>query len=292
VSLLARELWSDAAGILAVVGMAWLAIRFSDIVSASGARRLLLRRTSDKMALLAFARRFFKVTVFIVAVILLLRTVGVNVSAVLAGLGIGGIAVALAAQKTLENVFGGIAIIMRDVVRVGDFCKIAGQLGTIEDVGFASTRVRTLDRTVLSVSNAQVSQTSIENYTMREKIWLHHIFGLRYDTSVEEMRQVLAEVSKMLRAHPKLESESARIRLIEFGHSSLDVEVFAYVLETDYGLFLNAQEDVLLQIMSIVAASGTHLALPSQMNYLGRDQRRGAALPPEVTPKSSIPDWC
>jgi MscS family membrane protein len=270
VSLLAREIWSDVAEILAVVGIAWLAIRFSDILFASSARRLLLKRASDKMALLAFTRRLFKVLVSLVTMILLLRSIGVNVSAMLTGLGIGGVAVALAAQKTLENFFGGVTIIMREVARVGDFCKIADQVGTIEDVGFGSTRVRTLDRTVVSVSNAQASQTSIENYTMRDKFWFHHIFGLRYDTSAEQMRHVLDEIGTMLRTHPKMERDSARIRLIEFGSSSLDVEVFAYILQKDYVPFLDVQEDLLLRIMDIIAVNGTHLALPSQFNYLDR----------------------
>jgi MscS family membrane protein len=274
VSVLAREIWSKVAEFLAVAGVTWLLVRFSDIVSALGARRLLLKQASDKIALLAFTRRLFKAFVILIAVILLLRSAGVNVTAVLAGLGIGGVAVALAAQKTLENIFGGVSIILRDVVRVGDFCKIADQLGTIEDVGFGSTRVRTLDRTVVSVSNAQASQTSIENYTMRDKFWFHHIFGLRYDTSAGQMRQVLTEIGRMLRTHSKVEHESARIRLIEFGRSSLDVEVFAYVLVNDYAPFLEAQEDLLLRIMDIVAASGTHLALPSQISYLRDGQFR------------------
>lgn len=279
VSLLARQIWREVAVMLGIIGTAWLVIRFSDILSVLRARQLLLRQASDKMALLAFTRRLFKTFVVLIAIILLLRGAGVNVTAMLAGLGIGGIAVALAAQKTLENFFGGIGIIMREVVRVGDFCKIADQTGTIEDVGFASTRVRTLDRTVVSVSNAQVAQTSIENYTMRDKFWLHHIFGLRYDTSAEQMRHILTEISKMLSTHPKLESDSARIRFVEFGRSSLDVEVFAYVLESDYVLFLNAQEDVLLRVMDIITASGTGLAVPVQLNY-NADQLVGLAEPP------------
>jgi MscS family membrane protein len=271
VSLLARQIWRGAAEIFAVVGIGWLLIRFSDIVSDLGSRRLLLKQASDKMALLSFTRRMFKVFVVLVAAIVLLRYVGVNVTAMLAGLGIGGVAVALAAQKTIENFFGGILIIMREVVRVGDFCKIADQLGNIEDVGFASTRVRTLDRTVVSVPNALVSQTNIENYTMRDKIWFHHVFGLRYDTSAQQLREVLDEIGKMLSAHSKVETVTGHIRFVAFGRSSLDLEVFAYVLETDYTLFLGVQQELLLRIMEIIAASGTHLALPSQISYLERN---------------------
>ncbi len=272
VSLLARETWKDIAMALAVIGVAWLAVRFSDIVSILSTRQLVRRQASDKIGLLAFTRRLFKILVVLVAIILLLRGAGVNVTAMLAGLGIGGVALALAAQKTLENFFGGIAIIMREVVRVGDFCKIADQVGTVEDVGFSATRVRTLDRTVVSVSNAQAVQTSIENYSLRDTFWFHHTFGLRYDTSAGQVRNVLTGIGDMLRSHPKLESESARIRLIGFGHSSLDVEVFAYVRVEDYVRFLEAQEQLLLNIMDIVAANGTHLALPSQLTYIDRDK--------------------
>lgn len=277
ISLLARQVWSEFAKIFFVVGTAWFVIRFSDILAALSSRRLLLRNASDKRALLALIHRLFKIFAILITVMLLLRGAGVNVTAMLAGLGIGGVAIALAAQKTLENFFGGIAIIMREVLRVGDVCKIADHFGVIEDVGFGSTRIRTLDRTVVSVSNAQVSQTSIENYTMRDRFWFHHIFGLRYDTSAGQMRDVLAAIGNMLRTHSKVEADTARIRLIEFGNSSLRVEVFAYILENDYVRFLNAQEDLLLQIMDIVTASGTRLALPSQITYLDRDQLRKPA---------------
>jgi MscS family membrane protein len=289
ISLLAREIWSATAEIFGIVGVSWLVIRFSDIVSDLGSRRLLLKQASGKMALLAFGRRMFKLLVVLIAAIVLLRYVGVNVTAMLTGLGIGGVALALAAQKTIENFFGGILIIMRDVVRVGDACKLADQTGNIEDVGFSATRVRTLDRTVVSVPNGLLSQTNIENYTMRDKFWFHHVFGLRYDTSVQQVRQVLAEIDKMLRDHPKIETQTCRIRFIQFGHSSLDLEVFAYVLESDFVSFLSVQEGLLLRIMEIAAASGTRLALPSQVSYVDRDPFRSEGNRPPATGESQAP---
>jgi MscS family membrane protein len=190
----------------------------------------------------------------------------------LAGLGIGGIAVALAAQKTLEDLFGGITIITRKALRVGDFCQLADQMGTIEDIGLGSTRVRTLSNTVLTIPNAKVSQMSLENYSLRQKIWFHHVFGLRSDTSPDQMRQVLSETTEMLRSDRRVEKESARIRLIQFGASSLQVEIFAYIKTTDYTIFVEIQEDLLLRIMDIIAANGTGIALPSQLTYLDRDE--------------------
>jgi MscS family membrane protein len=219
----------------------------------------------------------FKILVIFFAVVLLLHGAGVNVSAMLAGLGIGGIALALAAQKTLEDLFGGITVITRKAVRVGDFCQLADDIGTIEDISLGSTRVRTLDRTIVTIPNAKVSQMELENYSMRDKIWFHHVFGLRSDTSPEQMRQVLAQITQMLRGDIRVEKESARIRLIEFAASSLQVEIFAYIKTTDYTAFVEIQEDLLLRIMDIIVANGTSIALPSQITYLGRDQRDGAS---------------
>ncbi len=273
VSLLGRAFWTNVSEVLAIAGFSWLVIRFSDIVSDLRSRQLLRKHTSSQLAVLALAHRLFKILVVLMAAVLLLHGAGVNVSAMLAGLGIGGIALALAAQKTLEDLFGGIALITRDAVRVGDFCQLADQTGTIEDIGLGSTRIRTLDRTIVTIPNAKMSQLSLENYSVREKIWFHHLFGVRYETSLVQMHSVLDQITGMLRTHPKVERESARIRLIEFGASSLNLEIFAYVLETDYGAFLEVQEDLLLRVMGIVAASGTGLALPSQITYLDRERK-------------------
>ncbi len=120
---------------------------------------------------------------------------------------------------------------------------------------------------------------------MRDKIWFHHTLQLRYETASDQLRYILAEIRKMLYGHPKVESASARVRFIGFGNSSLDLEVFAYVLETDYGIFPSIQEDLLLRIMEIVEASGSGFAFPSQITYLatdaGIDAEKSAASHPE-----------
>ncbi len=272
-SLLSREFWTRAAEILAIVGVAWLVMKFSNILSELGSRHLSRKQAPDKIALLVLAHRLFKVLVLLAVALLLLRSAGINVTAMLAGLGVGGIALALAAQKTLESFFGGINVTMRDVIRVGDVCRIADQTGTIEDIRLGSTRIRTRDRTVVSVSNAQVSQMSLENYSMRDKFWFHHVFGLRHDTSPQQMRSVLAELDKLLRKEPKIDRDTARIRFVGFGRSSLEVEIFAYIQEKDQPSFLRTQEDLLLRIMDVLASNGTSIALPSQVAYIAPDER-------------------
>jgi MscS family membrane protein len=206
-----------------------------------------------------------------VAVLALLYRAGVDLSAILTGLGIGGLGVALAAQKTLENLFGGIMIITDEPLRVGDFCRIADQTGTVEDIGLRSTRIRTLSRTVVAVPNGQLATMSVENFSLRDKLWLRHTIGVRRQTSPDQMRHLLASVRAMLFAHPKIEREDARIRFVGFGGSSLDLEVFAYVSTADFPNFLAVQEDVLLRIMDLVAASGTSVALPSQTTYIAKE---------------------
>ena len=271
VSLLARQFCVQVARVLAVFGFAWLTIRAIEIVSNLVKPRVLQQH--GKLSVVALVNRILKIVVVFAAGILLLHGAGVNVTAMLAGLGVGGIALALAAQKTLENLFGGISIIMREAIRVGDVCNIAGQIGTIEDIGIGATRLRALDRRVVSVPNAQIYQMNLENLSMRDKFLFKHILALRRDTSPEQMRYVLSTISETLRNHPKIEVETARIQFIEFGSSSLDTEIFAYVKETDYVCFLRIQQELLLSILDIVSASGTALALPSQTTYLERDTR-------------------
>lgn len=217
------------------------------------------------------ARKAGKALVAGLALIAVLQNLGVNVTGILAGLGIGGLAVALAAQRSIEHLFGGITLMLDQPVRVGDFCRFGDKIGTIEAVGLRSTRVRTLDRTVITIPNGEFASLQLENFARRDKIWLHPKIGLRYETTPDQLRFVLVEVRKMLYAHPKVEPDPARIRFVGFGDYSLDLEIFAYVRATDYGDFLAIKEDIQLRIMDIVAASGTGFAFPSQTTYFARD---------------------
>ena len=153
----------------------------------------------------------------------------------MAGLGVGGIAVALAAQKTVENFIGGITLYADQPVRVGEFCRFGGTVGTVEDVGLRSTRVRTLDRTIVTIPNSEFSNFQIENFARRDRIWYHPTLNVHYETTPDQIRYILVEARRMLYAHPKVDSASARIRFVGFGRASLDLEVFSYVTVTDYG---------------------------------------------------------
>ena len=269
--LLVRQFWGSVALILAVVAVTWLLSRLIDTLAELSHRHLDRLNRPHSVSTLGLLRRLGKVTVLAVGVLYLVYAAGVNITAALAGLGVGGIAVALAAQKTLENLFGGITLTSDQPVRVGDFCKFGDQVGTVEDIGLRSTRIRTLERTLISVPNGHLASISLENFGVRDKIWFHPTIQLRYETSADQLRYVLTEIRRLLYAHPKVESESARIRFVGFGASALTLEIFSYVRATDYGVFLEIQEDLLLRIMDIIEQSGTSFAFPSHTTYVARD---------------------
>jgi MscS family membrane protein len=201
----------------------------------------------------------------------------VNLTAALAGLGVGGIAVALAAQKTLENVIGGISIIFDEVVHVGDRVIVVDREGFVEDIGLRSTRIRTLDRTVLIVPNGQIATVTMENITIRDRFWLHHTLRLRYETPASKMRSILEAIKTFLAHEPRVEHGTNWARFRSLGTSSLDVEIYAYVFARELAQFLEIQQELLLAIMEVVQEAGGALAYPSQIVYVSGSQAPGPA---------------
>ncbi|HEX2522728.1 MAG TPA: mechanosensitive ion channel domain-containing protein [Terriglobia bacterium] len=180
--------------------------------------------------------------------------------------------------------FGGIMIISDKPIQVGDFCRAGEFLGVVEDIGLRSTRLRTVDRTIVSIPNGQLATMSLENFTLRDRIRFRHLIGLRYETVADELRYVLDGIYRLLREHSRVDSD-ARVRFVGFGSSSLDVEILAYILATDYPVFLAIQEDLLLRIMDIIEASGTSVAFPSQTTYVAGDSGLNPDRSPEAMEK-------
>jgi MscS family membrane protein len=174
--------------------------------------------------------------------------------------------VALAAQKTIENLFGGISVIGDRPVLVGDFCRFGDRVGTVTHIGLRSTRIRTLDRTIISVPNGQFSSMELENFSVRDKIWFHPTFSLRRDTTAEQLLKVLSSLEAILKNHPKVEVGSLPVRFVGLGTYSLNIEVFAYVKTPDFDEFLALQQQLLIKILQAVEDAGTALAIPVQEN--------------------------
>lgn len=251
-----------------VIAITWTFLRLVDVGIELVRGRLEQNGQSQAIQLLPPGRKTLKALILVMAVLVAMDNFGFNVTALLAGLGVGGIAVALAAQKTVENLFGGVTLYADRPVRVGDFCRFGDKIGTVEEIGLRSTRVRTLDRTVISVPNAEFANLQLENFAKRDRIWYHPTIGLRYETTPDQLRYVLVEIRRMLYAHPKVDPDPARIRFESFGAYSLNLGIFAYVNVTDFGEYLEVAEDLNLRIMDIVEKAGTGFAFPSQTTYI------------------------
>jgi MscS family membrane protein len=281
----ATEFMSSLLSALFIVAVTWLLLRVTNVLSSVVEERLVERGEVGAMGLVPPGRKFVKAIVVIFAFVSILSNFGFNVATLLAGLGVGGIAVALAAQRTIENLFGGIMLYTDRPVRVGDFCRFGDKLGTIEEIGIRSTRIRTLDHTVITVPNAKFSNMELDNITARERIRLLAILTVRYETTPDQLRYILVEIRKLLYSHERVIPDTPRVRFINFGAYSLDIEVVAYVNSTDWAEFLGIREDIFLRIMDIIKASGSEFAFPSQTLYMGKDDGLKAERVREISEK-------
>jgi MscS family membrane protein len=199
------------------------------------------------------------------------QNLGLPLYSVVAGLGIGGLAVALAIRPTLENLIGGIMLYLDQPVRVGDFCSFGDKTGTVENIGVRTTKIRALDRTLISIPNGALADMQLTNWAKCDQMLISATIGLRYETENDQLRHVLVKFREMLHAHPKIHSETVRVRFADFGQSSLDIGVRIYALTQDFNEFHAIREDVLLRMSEIVKNSGSGFAFPSQTLYMSRD---------------------
>ncbi len=270
-----RIFLASVASVLIIVAVSWLLVRLTKLVARLKTRHLRQVSLPGKIAAVELSSWLFVCLWFIAGLFVILRSLGIELTAVIAGLGIGGIAIAFAAQKTIENLFGTVMVVTDEAIHVGDYCQAGTIEGRVESIGLRSTRIRTLDRAVVSVPNGQLAAMSIGNLARRDKFLFRHSIRLRYETTADQLRHVLAEIRKMMSEQVKLESATIRTRLIRFGDASLELEAFAYVLTDDADVFLEIQEELLLRIIDIVEASGTAVALPSGTAPVRQELRSG-----------------
>ena len=236
-------------------------------------------------SILILMQRLNRIVLSTIALVGALAILGVNVRTTLAGLGIGGLAIALAAQKTLENLIGGVSLLMDKALRVGDFCQIGDQLGTVEDIGLRSLKLRTLDQNLSVVPNGSLAQMQFQNMARRSKLLINQSFTLRIETQAQQLRFVLDRVQSMLDQHPAIESGSCRVRVMSFVGAAFQMELFAYGKTGDWTEFTTIRQNVILKIAEIVEASGTKFAAPTQLAYLSRDKGIGAEKAVDIAPR-------
>jgi len=270
-SILYRQYYRKLLLILLALAFYWAITRFTYWISLRTWNQLTSRGMYAERSLISLTRRVIDVTIFVVIGLFVLTKLDANVPAALAGLGIGGLAIGLGAQKTFENMMGGISILVDRAVLVGDACKIGDQRGIVEDIGLRSTKLRTEERTLVSIPNGTVATAILENFRLRDKILFRQTLRLRYDLAPDHVRYVLEQLRQVLLRHAKVEEVSARVRLLKLGENAIEVEIYAYILVREYREFLAVQEELILQAMDVLESSGAEVALPTQTTMVTRD---------------------
>ncbi len=243
----------------------WVLLSATNLARAVFRNRMQRQGKEGAIVLLGPLGNAAKILIVLFAVLLWLNNLGFNITALLAGLGVGGIAVALALQKPLEDLFGAVSMYTQQSAKVGDFCKFGEIMGTIEEIGLRTTRIRTLSNTVVSIPNAKIAGDVLDNYSVRKRIWYHPRLTLRYDSTSKQLNEVLTASRDLLGKHERVLDEPLRVRLTGFGREGIELDVYAYVSTSDYAEYLEIAEELNLAIIEIVAKSGTRFAVPMRM---------------------------
>ncbi|RYD90593.1 MAG: mechanosensitive ion channel family protein, partial [Sphingobacteriales bacterium] len=272
ISIIVRQRFSAIIVTVGIVAFLILLWRLTDFVSTYSQKRMTLRKRISAISVILFLRRMAKVAIVVIGIIAILGAVGFDVTTWVAALGIGGIALALGAQKTMENFVGSVTLIADQPIRVGDFCKVGDISGTVESIGMRSTRLRTPARTVVTIPNGQFSSNNIENYAHRDRYLFNPVLEFRMETTPDQLRYLLVELRTLLYAHTSVNPDPAKVRFGGLTASGYRIEVTAYINAANVDGAEEAEEDLYLRILDIVAQSGTDFAYPSQTLYMARDK--------------------
>ena len=236
----------------------------------------------------------------VVAIAILIKggdELGFPAYSIIAGLGVGGLAVALAAQSTIANLIGSLLIAIEKPFRIGHVVRVGGSEGTVEDVGFRSTRIRTPDNSLVTIPSSAVVNATVENLSVRTKRRQRFLVQVTYDTPREKVEELVARIRQLIVDHPPAEESTCQVRFNNFGESSLDILVMFHLLVEDYAAELREREALLLQILDLVKDIGVDLAFPTQTLQIAtaaektaaRERPRLAKVPPELPPRRNPP---
>jgi len=218
--------------------------------------------------LIPFIRKTLRISIVVVATLFLAQNLGYSISGLLASLGLGGLAIAMAAKDSLANIFGSIMILLDRPFTIGDWIKAGDMEGTVDEIGFRSTRIRTFAKTQITVPNSLLMNLSVDNFSRMPKRRIKLTVGVTYDTTPTQMRQAVAAIKRLLRDHPAIHQEFFLVNFTDFGASSLDIMVYCFTTSTKWDEYLNAREDLCLQIMETMTDIGLEIAFPSQTLYM------------------------
>ncbi|MCK4774301.1 MAG: mechanosensitive ion channel family protein, partial [Candidatus Krumholzibacteria bacterium] len=258
-------------GVLVIVDATWLVLRLVD--STSHFLTLLAGKTESKLddQIVPIIRKSLKTFVGVLAFLFLAQNLGYSVASLLAGLGIGGLAVALALQDTLSNFFGSLTILIDRPFTVGDWIETDGSEGVVEEVGFRSTRIRTFAKTQISIPNSVLANSAVNNWSRMPIRRVKMIVGVTYHSSATQMEKAVEGIRSLLREHEAVYQDFFLVNFTDFGSSSLDIFVYYFTKTTVWADFLDVKQDVNLKIMRLLESLGMEIAFPSQTVYLKSD---------------------
>jgi MscS family membrane protein len=272
-----RDFAYSALKVLLAADVVWFLFRVVDVAVEYLSR--MVKRTQSKLddQLVPLVRKALKVTIGVICGVWVVQLLGYSVSSLLAGLGIGGLAVALALQDSLANFFGSVFIFLDRPFAVGDTVKIGDVTGTVEQIGFRSTRIRTFDATLVAIPNKRVADSQVDNWTRRPKRRVFQSVGVTYETTADQMQQAVAAIRKILESDEGVDQEFLVVRFEDFGASSLDIRVVYFTKATDYAGYLEARERVNLAMMRALEQLGLSIAFPTRTVYFEGDVAKALA---------------
>lgn len=250
--------------LFAIISLNWIVLRIIDFVALVLAFKASLTESKSDDQLVPFIRELLKILAIIVGAFVVMGMVfEINVLTLITGLGIGGIAVALAAKDSLENLFGSFTIFLDKPFVVGDLVKVDGIEGTIEKVGFRSTQIRSMDKSIITVPNKKMIDSALENLTLRNFRRVKFTLALTYETTPKQIKLITDDINKLINNHPNIKEESIAI-FEEFGDYSLNLMVLYFIEMMDYYPYLQIKEDINYQITNIIYKHGSSFAYPTR----------------------------
>ena len=265
---------------LFIVDIAWFFFNMVDMVDHYLNQWASRTESALDDHLAPLVRKTLRIFIVIMAGLMAIQSFGYPVTGVLASLGIGGLAFALAAKDTVSNIFGSLMIIFDRPFHIGDWIKAGDMEGTVEEIGFRSTKIRTFAKTLISVPNNVIANMALDNFSRMPKRRIRLTVGVTYDTSPSQMREAVEKIRDLLKNHPAIDQEFFLVNFTDFAASSLDIMIYCFTTTTVWGEYRDAREDVCLKIMDTLEALGLEIAFPRTTVYIRKDDPETAAAIP------------
>jgi MscS family membrane protein len=267
-------------GLIFALGVSsiWLLSRLIDVLFNALMRYSAATETKLDDQLIPLSRKTLKVIIVVTGAIMIIQNMGYSVTSMIASLGVGGLALALAAKDAVANFFGSVVVFTDRPFQIGDWVEFAGIEGFVEEVGFRTTLIRRFDQSLVTVPNATFSTAPIINHSRRPKYRIYTVIGITYETSIDQLQDFLNRIRQLLKTHPGIDQSFYAVNFVNFGESSLDIQIFCYTKTKEWAVYLDVQEDLFVRIMEIAEEMEIEIAFPTRAVYI-RDENRGGERP-------------